>query len=226
MFVMLKFYYNGELLEFTDDEEDYMYLNEGAEGIVYKYGDDAIKIYKPTCFRSRLNEEQCVRLGAISTKRILMPKRIAYSDDCKTFIGYSTPFIYKFPVTRVMDMKMEDFVSELDVITEDLYVLSQNGVLIDDWHVGNVLFDGKHIIMGDPGGIEFQYITNYDQAIRNNMFILSEFLKGELFPLAGLSIKAKSNAWRVFEDYGMLSQMKDTMDREESVKKYVKRMTG
>lgn len=225
MFVMLKFYYNGELLEFTDDEEDYMYLNEGAEGIVYKYGDDAIKIYKPTCFRSRLNEEQCIRLGTISTKRILMPKGIAYSDDCKTFIGYSTPFIYKFPVTRVMDMKMGDFVSELDVITEDLDILSQNGVLIDDWHADNVLYDGEQLFIGDPGGIVFQYRTDYQQAKRNNMFTLSCFLKGDLFPLARLSKKAKVNAWSVFEDYDMLEQMKDTMNSDETVKKYVKRMT-
>ena len=159
--------------------------------------------------RSRLNEEQCVRLGNISTKRILMPKGIAYSDDCKTFIGYSTPFIYKFPVTRVMDMKMGDFVSELDVITEDLDILSQNGVLIDDWHADNVLYDGEQLFIGDPGGIVFQYRTDYQQAKRNNMFTLSCFLKGDLFPLARLSKKAKVNTWSVFEDYDMLEQMKD-----------------
>lgn len=222
---MLKIYFDGKLLEFDDETLDYMYLDEGAEGIVYRYKKDAIKIYKPCCFRSRLNEEQCERLGTISTKRILLPEKIAYEEDCRTFIGYSTPFIYKFPVMRVMDMKMEAFADELDVIKEDLKILSCHGVLIDDWHADNVLFDGERLIIGDPGGIVFQYRVDEEQALRNNMFTFSSFLKGDLFPLARLTKKAKENAWRVFEEYDMVGQIRDTMEGQETVKKYVKRMT-
>lgn len=222
---MLKIYFDGKLLEFNDEEEDYMYLNEGAEGVAYKYGNDVIKIYKPTFFRSRLNEEQCKTLGNISTKRILLPEKIAYGEDCKTFIGYSTPFIYKYPVTCVMNMKMGEFVFELGVIKEDLGVLSRNGVLIDDWHADNVLFDGERLIIGDPGGIRFQARLDEEQAMRNNMLTFSCFLKEDIFPLARLSKKAKKNIWSVFEDYDMIEQMKDTISEQESVKKYVKRMT-
>ena len=222
---MLKFYYDGKLLEFNDEEEEYMYLDEGAEGVAYKYGNDVIKIYKRTCFRSRLDEEQCTRLRTISTERILLPRKIAYGDDAKTFMGYSTPFVYKYPVTRVMDMHMGAFISEVNFIVEDLDILSHNGVLIDDWHADNVLFDGKRLIIGDPGGIMFQYKTDYEQAMRNNMLTFTSFLKGDMFPLAKLSKKAKSNVFSVFEDYHMLEQMEDTMNEKETVKNYVKRMT-
>lgn len=222
---MLKIYFDGELLEFDDETLDYMYVNEGAEGEVYRYGKDAIKIYKPTCFRRRLNEEDCKKLGTILTKRILLPEKIVYSDDCKTFIGYSTPFIYKCADVRIMDMKVENFCDELDLIRDDLGVLAANGIEIDDWHTGNILYNGK-LYMGDPGGLTFRSEFRPQWSMKNSEFVLNRFLKDEVFPLAGISKGNRENAEKIFEDFDYMGdQIRDTMKEKETVRQYVKRMT-
>lgn len=223
---MLKIYLGDELLEFDDDDLDYMYVDEGAEGVVYQYGRDAIKIYKPSCFRARLSKEECVRLGTISTKRVLMPQKIVYDGDVKTFIGYSTPFIYKFPNARIMDMKVEDFVDELDVIRDDLKELSHSGVEMGDWHSENILYDGKHLFIGDPGGAFFRREVRCLQSMGNNIFTLNRFFKDEVFALAKLTKKSKHNLDVVFDDFEYMgTQIRDTLECDESVRKYVKRMT-
>lgn len=222
---MLKIYFDGELLELDDETLDYMFIDDGAEGDVYRYGKDAIKIYKKHCCRSRLDEEQCRKLGTISTKRILLPEKIVYGEDCKTFIGYSTPFIYKYPCGRIMDMKVDKFCDELDLIKDDLRVLANNGVEVDDWHTGNILYNGK-IYMGDPGGFVFSSEVRPQRAMGNNVYTLSRFVKEEIFPLAHLSKRAKKNMENDFDDDDYLSwQIRETMDEKETVRQYVKRMT-
>ena len=222
---MLKIYYDGKLLEFTDDEEEYMYLDEGAEGIVYRYGKDALKIYKDTCFRGRLDEEQCKKLGVISTKRILLPKGVIYSGDSKTFVGYATPFIYKYPCKRIMDMTVDRLVDEIGVIEDDLHVLADNGVEIDDLHAGNILYNGQ-IFIGDPGAMIFRNDFYSDWSFKNSRFTFNRFLKDDLFLYAKLTKKEKRNLENRFDDfesYGL--QIRDTMNSGETVKRYIKRMT-
>ena len=84
---MLKVRYNDELLCFDDLDLEAMYEDEGAEGIVYRYGKDALKIYKDTCFRSRIGEADCIKLGTIATFRVLMPGNIIYDGDTDKFVG-------------------------------------------------------------------------------------------------------------------------------------------
>lgn len=222
---MLKICFEGKLLEFSDDEEEYMYLDEGAEGTVYRYGKDALKIYKGTCFRGRLDEEQCKKLGVISTKRVLLPREVIYGEDCKTFIGYATPFIYKYPCKRIMDMIVDRLVDEIDVIEEDLHVLADNGVEIDDLHAGNILYNGQ-IFIGDPGAMIFRNGVYSDWSFKNSRFTFNRFLKDDLFLYAKLTKKEKKNLENRFDDfesYGL--QIRDTMNSGETVKRYIKRMT-
>ena len=222
---MLKIYFDGKLLEFSDDSLKRMYINEGAEGIVYRYGDDAIKIYKPYCFTSRLNEEQCKKLGTISTKRVLVPEKIAYADDCKTFIGYSTPFVKEISCGRIINMSVEALCDELDIIMDDLSVLADNGIEIDDWHIGNVLYNGK-LIMGDPGRMIFRRNIEPEWSLGNSRFILNRFLKDDLFSLVRLSNKRRQNIEKNFDDFeDLVGQMRDSMKTGETVRCYVKRMT-
>lgn len=222
---MLKIFFDGELLQFDEEDLEYMYVDEGAEGIVYRYGKDAIKIYKDTCFRSRLSEEECKRLGKLSTNRILLPQKIVYGEDCKTFIGYSTPFIYKRPVGQIMDMKVKKFVDELNIIYKDLRTLAYSGVEIDDWHTANVLYNGK-IVIGDPGGMFFRREIRGQWSLGNNVFIFNRFLMDEVFPLAKLTKKSKKNIEVVFDDSNYLGeQIQETMTDTENVRQYVKRMT-
>ena len=223
---MLKIYYKDEFLEFIEDELDYMYLDEGAEGIVYKYGKDAIKIYKDFCFRSRLTRDECVKLSGFKTERVQVPSNIVYGEDMKTFLGYSTPFIYAYPVARIMDMQVNHFVDELDIIKDDLRTLAFSGVEIADWHSDNVLFDGKRIFIGDPGGLFFRREIREQQSMGNNLFTMNRFFKDEIFPMAKLSRNNKKNLESVFDDYEYIgTQIRESALDGENVRQYIKRMT-
>lgn len=223
---MLKIRYNGELLELSDEDLEYMYVDEGAEGVVYRHGKEALKIYKETCFRSRIGEADCIKLGTIATERVLMPGKIVYDGDTSDFVGYATPFIYKYPSVRIMDMKVDSFVDELDVIKKDLKTLAYNGIEISDWHVDNILFDGKKIYIGDPGGVIFRSEVRGQRSMGNNIFTMNRFLKEDVFPLARLSKKGKKNLDSVFEDYEYMGDfILETAKEKETVRQYVKRMT-
>lgn len=223
---MLKVRYNDELLCFDDLDLEAMYEDEGAEGIVYRYGKDALKIYKDTCFRSRIGEADCIKLGTIATFRVLMPGNIIYDGDTDKFVGYATPYIYRFPAVRVMDMKVDRFVDELDVIGTDLKKLAYSGVEVADWHIDNMLFDGKKIFMGDPGGMEIKREIRGQRSFGNNLFVMNRFLKEDLFPLAQLSKKKKRNMESVFDDHEYMGDfIRDTALEKETVRQYVKRMT-
>lgn len=221
---MLKIYFDGKLLEFDEDMLDYMYLDEGAEGIVYRYGNDVIKIYKNSCFRGRLKEDQCKTLSGITTRRVLLPRKVVYGEDEETFIGYSMPFIYKYPCKRIMNMSIDRFVDEIDIISDDLQILADNGVEVDDWHSGNVLYNGN-IYMGDPGGMVFRNGVYSDWSFKNSRFVLNRFLKDDLFLYPMLTKREKKNIADRFDDFESYSeQIRDTMQSGETVKKYIKRM--
>lgn len=222
---MLKIYFDDELLEFNEEELDYMYIDEGAEAIVYKYGNDALKVYRDIRCR-RLSEKDTLSLCALSTKRILLPEKAIYGVEPKIFKGYSTPFIYAYPNVRVMDMKVNDFVGELDVIREDLVELSHNGVEVDDWHVGNMLYDGRKIYMCDPGAMTLSDRVRFNCSMGNNVYTLNRFIMDDVFPLARLSKNSKKNIETVFDDNEYIGwQIRETAEEKETVRQYVKRMT-
>ena len=76
-----------------------MYLGRGCEAKVYKYKDEALKIYRPHCIKLRLEEDRALELTRIDTERILLPRKLIYDCDTGTFIGYTTRFIYKTKIT-------------------------------------------------------------------------------------------------------------------------------
>ena len=166
----MKILLGDKLLEFTDEELDYMYLGEGNEAVVFKYGNDALKIYKDYCQKERLAEEDVLRLSGITTERILMPKEIIRDAVTGRFMGYSVHYIEKYPASAIARMKMKDFLSELDVICSDIDTLSNAHVDIEDLHVDNILYNGSFFI-GDPGSFEFRVESPASKIYRNNIYI-------------------------------------------------------
>ena len=130
-----------ELLDLDEETLNYMFLDEGNESEVFRYGDSALKIYKPHCSKSRLGLDDVIELSKIPTKRFLMPREVIRDADTLEFIGYSLPFVYKYPRDILMRIKMNDFLDELDVIHSDLELLAQHHVDIEDVHIDNVLFN-------------------------------------------------------------------------------------
>ena len=214
-----------KLLEFTEEELDYMYIDEGTESEVFRYGQDALKIYKKYCPKERLGLEDVVELSKIPTKRFLMPKEIIRDADTMEFIGYSMPFIYKYPREILMRIKMVEFLDELDIIHSDIDLLSSCGVDIEDIHIDNVLFNDKFFI-GDPGSFEFKRKSPVGRIYRDNIYTFNRFVKSEIIPMSKISKKKREEFDMMFDDYYFIGeQLRYETKEKETVKSYIKRMT-
>lgn len=214
-----------KLLEFTEEELDYMYLDEGNESEVYRYGDVVLKIYKPYCIKDRLCEEDVLKLSRISTKRILMPSEVIRNADNGDFIGYSLPYVEKYPRDCILRMKMKDFLSELDIVLSDVETLSKRYVDIEDLHVDNILYNGKFFI-GDPGSFEFRRNSPVGRIYRDNISSLNNFVTREVFSLVNLSKAKRLEMLSMFDDYDYIGeQLRDDVKSRDTISAYVKRMT-
>lgn len=214
-----------ELLEFDQETLDYMFLDEGNESEVFRYGDSVLKIYKDYCVKERLGEEDVIYLSKIPTKRILMPREVIRDADTMEFMGYSMPFIYKYPRDVLMRIKMNHFLDELDVIHSDLELLAEHHVDVEDIHIDNVLYNESFFI-GDPGSFEIQRDTPVGRIYRNNVYTFNRFVKNDIFPLAKVSKKKIKELDDMFDDYFFVGeQMRYCIPPKETVRQYIKRMT-
>lgn len=214
-----------ELLEFDEEQLDYMYIDEGNESEVFRYGDSALKIYKKYCPKERLSLDDVVELSKIPTKRFLMPKEVIRDADTLEFIGYSLPFVYKYPRDILMRIKMNEFLDELDVIHSDLELLAQHHVDIEDIHIDNVLYN-EGFFIGDPGSFEIKRSKQVGSIYRNNVYTFNRFVKNDIFPLAKISKAKKADLDAMFDDYYFISdQMRYSIPPKETVRQYIKRMT-
>ena len=214
-----------KLLEFTDEELDYMYVDEGNESEVFRYGETALKIYKKFCPKERLDLDTVVELSKIPTKRILMPEDIIRDADTLEFIGYSMPFIYKFPRDILMRIKMNEFLDELDVIHSDLELLAVHHVDVEDIHIDNVLYN-QGFFIGDPGSFEVRRKDSVGTIYRNNVYTFNRFVKNDIFPLSKVSKAKREELDAMFDDYFFIGdQMRYSIPPKETVRQYIKRMT-
>ncbi len=214
-----------ELLEFDEEQLDYMYIDEGNESEVFRYGDSALKIYKKYCPKERLSLEDVVELSKIPTKRFLMPKEVIRDADTLEFIGYSLPFVYKYPRDILMRIKMNYFLDELDIIESDIDLLAQHHVDIEDVHIDNVLFNNG-LFIGDPGSFEIKREKSTGTIYRNNIYTFNRFVKDDIFPLAKISKAKKDDLDAMFDDYYFIGgQMRYSIPPKETVRQYIKRMT-
>ena len=117
----MRLYVGNELIELSDEELDFRYIDEGLEAKVYDYGDEVLKIYKDYCPKRRLSEEDAFRLSALDTNRVLLPRKMIYDDKGK-FVGYTTERIFGVFKRNLLKKNIDDFVGEIDLINEDLRI--------------------------------------------------------------------------------------------------------
>lgn len=221
----MKIYVGEEFLDLDEDTLDYMYIDEGNESEIYRYGKDALKIYKRFCHKDRLDEDTTTILSGISTERMLLPKEII-RDESGNFIGYSMPFIYTYPVVGVLKRPVVELLDEMDVIKEDIRILSDNYVDIEDLHIRNVLYNGK-LFMGDPGSYLVKRHKKRGQIYNDNMYTFGLFVRDELFKLLKLTVGERQSLNQKFDyTWDINGQMRDeVINDKETVRQFIKRMT-
>ena len=221
----MRIYVGDEFLDLDQETLDYMYLDEGNESEIYRYGKEVLKIYKPFCRKDRLDEETAIILSGISTERFILPERIIRDEDGK-FIGYSMPFIYEYPVGGILKNKIGNILDEFDIIRDDIRILSDNHVEIEDLHVGNILYTGK-IYIGDPGSYLVKRERKTGQMYNDNMYTFGLFVRDELFKLVKMTAGERRDLNNKFDySWDIGDQMRDeVIDNKETVRQFIKRMT-
>lgn len=220
----MKIYIGDKLHEFSEEQLEYMYLDEGNEGIVYRYKEKAIKIYKDYCFKERLDEKTAILMSKIKTRRILLPETMVYSINHE-FRGYTTKFIQAYLLSHINEMTMRNFLAEVEIYDDDINILSKEKILLNDFLRENLKYDSK-LYMVDPGSFykcEEEDSTTIEKANAkelNNLVVCQIF-----YAVPGLTKGKKIKLLNHFEDIDQISSvLKEEAKPEEKVKEYVKRI--
>lgn len=202
-----------------------MYIGGGVEADVFKYGDEAIKLYRRSCEKDRLTKKEARGLIGIPTKRVLLPQKIIKSSFSKAFRGYTTPFISNNSINEVTNMKMGQFLDEVTFLEDDMELLADNKVAVHDLQLFNTLYNGN-IYFCDPGSYAFRSEVNSGVIRIENMFGLNHFLLSELFSLVKTDIYKRTDYIYSYDWNNRLSlQMGEKADPNETISQHVKRMT-
>lgn len=220
----MRLYIGEDRVDLTDIDLDYMYIDEGSEACVYKYGCEALKIYKPEDNKNRLSESSASTLSEYSSlmKRILLPKRLVY-DDGYNFCGYTTDFIYKASTENLPKMKMEKFLDEINLIRDDVTLLGKDGILVDDLWIDNTIYNGN-IYLIDPGSyfIDRKCRSNL---VCDNLGMLNELVVDDFFGMIKMTAKQKTYLSEIMSDYSYVGDfILETANNNENMRQYVKRM--
>lgn len=208
-----------------------MYLGRGCEAKVYKYKDEALKIYRPHCIKLRLDEDSALELTRIDTERILLPRKLIYDCDTGAFIGYTTRFIYKTKIASIFDMEIGNLVSEVNLLRSEAVKLADSGVIITDFNINNTIFNNG-IYLVDPGSYK-SVNSNYSLGFRNfvrdrNVSTLNEYIEYDLFRALGLNGAQREMIGSLLgttrTDFANLDLNLDTDTLKEPVKQYIKRL--
>lgn len=224
----MKYYFNKKWHEFTMEDMEYMYENEGKEADVYRYFDKdtkkvkALKIYKTYCSKDRLDEDTTYKLIGIPTKRFVMPEDAIY-DERKNFVGQVMNFYQGFSFKNIGNMPIEKFIEEVKIILEDAKTLATEGIDIEDLNRENTIYTGI-INLIDSGSFRVvepsSYVFKHNEAIVKE-YILSELLL-ELIPLS--KKKKQSITKKLLESDTNIDILFENYEKEENVKSFTKRI--
>ena len=221
---MLKLYVGEDLVELSTLDLIHDYIGKGYEARIFGYGDEVLKLYKRRCKKDRLDEDTASKLSKLSTSRILLPKKMIYDFKDDRFVGYTLKKIERKRKRDVLNRPMRHFVNELDLLNDDLLYLANNGVEVEDFHLGNMLYDGR-IFIGDPGDFIIKEESIEVGIYRNNLYTLNRFIKDEIFGMVRLDMVERNIAEEMFSDFDYIGeQLRETCNMNETVKSYVKRM--
>lgn len=216
-----------KLVNIPDYELKGRFINFGSEGTIYEYKGEALKLYDKECFTKRIDEETAIRLSKIRTKRILLPNKPVYDKD-GNFFGHTTDFKIERTKDRIGSLTMDKFIREVNLLNNDIIVLSNNKVLLDDLHQDNLLLSGDELYLCDSGKYSFTDKPR-DEIYRSNM-IEFNYLFTRLVFEGYLNLTKKEKA--VLEDYFKPSYIcfTDTLLEEgqvnlnQKVRPYIKRL--
>lgn len=143
-------------------------IGTGKRGDVYKYRGQAIKVYPDNIdFNEVLDEKTAKYLTGITTDRILLPRKLLFYN--KNFIGYSLKLVDKKGANgRIINAPVSDVISNIELLEEDVDLLSSKGILLNGITPNNAVYNGD-IYLTDPSryaimeGGDTKYLNRLNQ---------------------------------------------------------------
>ncbi|MBO5096266.1 MAG: hypothetical protein J6B98_05280 [Bacilli bacterium] len=122
--------------------KDLKLLNiHGNEYVIFKYLDKVVKIHRRKFVDiDNLDEQNILSFINLPTKRILMPTDALYDIDGR-IKGYVMDFIDN--EKSLSNESMDHILNEARIIEEDKKILDEKGILLQDLHEGNAMYNGK-----------------------------------------------------------------------------------
>lgn len=175
-FYELSYYQKGKKHKHIVPDDDY--LGSGMEVNVYKVKNKVVKLYKNYCKKIRLTKEDCDRLTKIKTKRILLPTT-TLEDKKGNMIGYKMKYISDLGKDSFFKLNKENLTKELELLEEDINILSDNSIHIRDLgYMNTVYHNGLYLIDSGSYDILKQSSKYKDMAYRMNQDEIDEYLIG------------------------------------------------
>jgi tRNA A-37 threonylcarbamoyl transferase component Bud32 len=217
----MRLFLGDRLLNMSLEELDSLYLDEGSEGIIYRVGDDVLKLYKDSPLVTRLSVSEIDRLRKIKTQRFIMPKDVILTDD-DNVVGYSSTFVEKSPFSEIFSLKGKDFKREIKTLMEDIKEISSNGIEIDDLHLSNIVLSHGRIFFIDPGSF---IVGNMDEreSYQINKFRFSNFIVNDLMAVS-IPKKYRRKLDRLFSSCEDIEKFLESMGEEETVENFSNRI--
>ena len=158
----------------------YKNIGSGAEGNCYKVHKKTYKIYKNSSIKNINNIhniENILRYKNIIIDNIYFVRGLIYCDNL--IVGsYSEYAKGKSCIqTELHKCKINKLTYALSILKQNIYELSKLGICIDDYFLGNILYDGNNFKLIDTASY---YINNSDINIiyqENMKKIISELFK-------------------------------------------------
>ena len=220
----MKIFLNDKIFEFSQNELDNMYIDEGKEGIVYRYGDYVLKIYHPCSRKERLSEDMVRKLTKIHTDKFLLPLGLIFNNT-KKFCGYYSKRVVSNSLDYISNMPLNFLYNEIKEFERDIDLLTNNHVEINDFLGINILYDGS-FYMCDPGSFLFDESYSFDELKKINIEKLNRFFIDEVIG-KDCSIRKLNNIYNFFGDLSipLYNQLTFVERPNETIRQFVKRIS-
>lgn len=183
----MKIMYKGEII----DTKDLKKIGGNSEGIVYRYNNDALKVYHKRTYNNKciLSQDMCERLMKIKTKQILLPKDITYTFNEKqqTNYGGAGATLVKNPISLYemwQHISPQTLQEQDNILKEDLNILSTGNVALSDMSTfGNFLYNKENSMyfvdygdytFSDSSDLEQRNLEEFNLACHNHLLLLGQ----------------------------------------------------
>lgn len=199
----------------------------GSKGDVYRYRDEAIKLFNPD-EELPMTEEVAEYLTKIQTSRILLPRKLVFYQDA--FRGYTLRLVQKKGNSRkLIALPGEDLILNSEIIEKDIRTLSDKKVLLNGITPDNVLFNGR-LYLTDPAHYKLLELYGTEDLERLNKYqfhvlfteLIAEELKKCNYPQSVVTYMR--DLLRVKDvDQPTSEFLKEIIDPKDTIKQMVKK---